>query len=308
MEAFMLLRDMLGGPPEPIDAFVRDHVAACNVDCTALAAILPSHPKWFSTPESGDEVSYVLVVARPLAESRIRLPAAIQYLGIRITALDPVISFEIDTTEGTVKTNMQEVRALCKLDMAEEERLRIFRSFTGRYVPPVPRTKAVPFDTRTLGTLQPDEYGDFWEAEPVGVPFFDGRFLPVQLMSVSAEDASAIDVAMKNFLRLNAQDRSRAAPAVLENCQNFLSMIDLTTEADHAMAALTDPDAIWPYVDCQSIDIVKDEGDSDGVGEPSIHVVLTCHCEWEPEHGLQIVYRNGERLTRVSEQDGHVRE
>ena len=72
MEAFMLLRDMLGGPPEPIDAFVREHVAACNADRnadrTALAAILPSHPKWFSTPESGEDVSYVLVVARPLAE------------------------------------------------------------------------------------------------------------------------------------------------------------------------------------------------------------------------------------------------
>ena len=304
MAALMWLRDILSGPPEAIDAFVREHVAACSSDRTALAAIFPSHPRWFAEPEPGDEVSYVLTVARPSVESRTRLPAAVQYLGLWITALDPIMSFEIDTTEGTVKTNMQELRALDKLGMAEEERLRIFRSFTGRYVPPVPRTKAVPFDTRTLGALQPDEYGDFWEAEPIAVPFFDGLSLPVQLMDVSAADASAIDAAMENFLRLNAQDRSRAAPAVLENCQNFLSMIDLSTEADHAMAALTDADAIWPYVDCQSIDIVKDDGD----GEPSIHVVLTCNCEWEPEHGLQIVYRNGNQLTRVSEQDGHVRD
>ena len=78
MAALMWLRDILSGPPEAIDVFVREHVAACNVDRTALAAILPSHPKWFSTPESGEDVSYVLVVARPLAESRIRLPAAVQ--------------------------------------------------------------------------------------------------------------------------------------------------------------------------------------------------------------------------------------
>jgi len=36
------------------------------------------------------------------------------------------------------------------------------------------------------------------------------------------------------------------------------------------------------------------------------NVQITAECEWEPEHGLQIVYRDGSELKRVSQQDGHL--
>ena len=304
MEALRSLMALLSQPSPEVDAFVQANMADCNAERTAIAAILPSHPQWFAKPEPGDAIRHVLVVAKPMMESRTRLPMDVQYLGIRITALDPVMCFEIDTAECVVRTNMQELWALDRFDITEPERLAVFKAFTGRYTPPAPRVKAKAFKTRTLGMLKPDKYGDLWEAAPVNVPFFDGRSLPVQLLSVSAADGAAIDAAMDNFLQLNAHDRTLAAPAVLANCQDFLGLVDLVSDADHVMAALTDPDAIWPYVDCQSIDIVKDDGD----GEPAIYIVLTCNCEWEPEHGLQIVYRNGLQLTRVSEQDGHVRD
>jgi hypothetical protein len=37
-----------------------------------------------------------------------------------------------------------------------------------------------------------------------------------------------------------------------------------------------------------------------------IYVQITAHCDWEPEHGLQIIYRRGAELSRVSDQDGHL--
>ena len=33
---------------------------------------------------------------------------------------------------------------------------------------------------------------------------------------------------------------------------------------------------------------------------------MACECEWEQEHGLQLVFRQGKKLTRVSDQDGHL--
>lgn len=33
---------------------------------------------------------------------------------------------------------------------------------------------------------------------------------------------------------------------------------------------------------------------------------IAAECDWEPEHGLLIVYRNGNELSRVSDQDGHL--
>ncbi len=37
-----------------------------------------------------------------------------------------------------------------------------------------------------------------------------------------------------------------------------------------------------------------------------MYVQIAADCDWEPEHGLQLVYRGGNELVRVSEQDGHL--
>jgi hypothetical protein len=33
---------------------------------------------------------------------------------------------------------------------------------------------------------------------------------------------------------------------------------------------------------------------------------LECECDWEPEHGLQIVVRHGASVTKVGQFDGHL--
>lgn len=39
-----------------------------------------------------------------------------------------------------------------------------------------------------------------------------------------------------------------------------------------------------------------------------MYVAVDCRCDWEEEHGLQLVFRQGRMLTRVSDQDGHLTE
>jgi hypothetical protein len=36
------------------------------------------------------------------------------------------------------------------------------------------------------------------------------------------------------------------------------------------------------------------------------HVSVECECDWEPEHGLQIVVRDGAAVTKVGPFDGHL--
>jgi len=43
----------------------------------------------------------------------------------------------------------------------------------------------------------------------------------------------------------------------------------------------------------------------DGPGEP-VYVSVECECSWEPEHGLQLVFRGGARVTKVGPYDGHL--
>ena len=40
--------------------------------------------------------------------------------------------------------------------------------------------------------------------------------------------------------------------------------------------------------------------------DPASYVVINCNCDWEPEHGLTLVWRDGRRLTKAGSFDGHV--
>lgn len=41
-------------------------------------------------------------------------------------------------------------------------------------------------------------------------------------------------------------------------------------------------------------------------GDKGIYVSLECSCDWEPEHGLQIVFKDGKRVNKISSYDGHL--
>ena len=36
-----------------------------------------------------------------------------------------------------------------------------------------------------------------------------------------------------------------------------------------------------------------------------LYVIVFCECSWEEEHGLQLVFKDGKKLTRASGIDGH---
>ena len=55
---------------------------------------------------------------------------------------------------------------------------------------------------------------------------------------------------------------------------------------------------IWNFVTPTEIVIHWDE---DG----EFYLCVSCECEWEEEHGLQLVFKDGLTLTRASGHDGH---
>jgi hypothetical protein len=44
----------------------------------------------------------------------------------------------------------------------------------------------------------------------------------------------------------------------------------------------------------------------DPYGDQRVYVSIECECAWEPEHGLQIVFRDGATVTKVGPYDGHL--
>lgn len=138
------------------------------------------------------------------------------------------------------------------------------------------------------------DLANWWYGEPVAVPFWDGRKIPVVYVFSPPEDHNfipAADAAVAAFLKLTSADRLDLVPLLEESREQ--SGNGAGTGKD-VWSCLAPPEIIQVHR--------RHHRDKD------IYVQMGLDCEWEPEDGLQLVFRKGLRITRVSRQDGWLTE
>lgn len=155
------------------------------------------------------------------------------------------------------------------------------------------------FSSQVAGVLRLDaHFGDSWEAvELLAVPFFNGQQVAVTFECGAVPNADTIqvaDAALLNFLALGEAERLASADAVLANYEGALAN-------DGPPLQLIAPVDIWKYVEPRHLHVISDE-------EATPDIYLLVEAEWEPEHGIQLVFRQGRMLTRASQYDGHLTE
>ncbi|WP_187388189.1 DUF6985 domain-containing protein [Seonamhaeicola marinus] len=158
-----------------------------------------------------------------------------------------------------------------------------------------------------IGDLKQDEhFEDWWESEPIQIPFFSGEKMKITFMNcepeIDTEFIKEADEALKTFLKKTEDDRFLASGLVYKNCMEFLNAVQFD-EADQSLRDINDKKEIWNFVEPRSLLVTR----SHDLHE-IIYINLACECEWEQEHGLQILFKKGDKLVRVSEQDGHISE
>ncbi len=158
-----------------------------------------------------------------------------------------------------------------------------------------------------IGKLyQNEEFADWWESELIQIPFFGNTELKVTFLDFVPEDDQAYlleaDNAMKNFLLKNSDERFELSALVRQNCREFLEAIGYD-EVDKPLWEIEHKDEIWTFVYPQEITLTRRHR-----RDEDIYLSIMCDCEWEQEHGLQLVFRQGKQLTRISAQDGWVTE
>ena len=161
--------------------------------------------------------------------------------------------------------------------------------------------------SQAVGQLTQDEtFPEWWLSQEVPVPFFDGKKLPVTFTgcepAVDKTFISEADEALTNFFALGKADRESISQLVHKNCMEFLDAIGFD-EADQALWDIEDEKEIWNFVHPTEIYVTRRP-----YKEQDMYVQVACECDWEQEHGLQLVFRQGKKLTRVSSQDGHLTE
>jgi len=158
-----------------------------------------------------------------------------------------------------------------------------------------------------IGALkQEDNFPDWWKSDEIEIPFFDNLKMAITFMDFEPEHDKRFieeaDQALRNFLKLNAQDRNSISGLAHKNCLDFLEAVGYE-EADEPLKKIKDPKEIWEFIHPTEIYLTRRP-----YKEQDIYVLIACECDWEQEHGLQFVFRQGKKLTRISDQDGHLTE
>jgi hypothetical protein len=158
-----------------------------------------------------------------------------------------------------------------------------------------------------IGTLKQDSrLKSWWESGPINIPFLGDKSLPITFCDLTlSEDKLFVedaDLALKNFLSMTLADRNGISELVHKNSADFLDSVDLD-EMDEGVKNIKDPHDIWKFVYPNAIYVSRrTRRDMD------IYIRISANCEWEMEHGLQLVFRQGKKITRISNIDGHLTE
>jgi len=156
-----------------------------------------------------------------------------------------------------------------------------------------------------LGEVVTD--GAWWLSDPIALPYLEGALVAFRV-ETSALKAAPSDLcdAIKAFLRLSKDDRLLASEYVHAH---YLDTVDAIRSRPHLYAPLTQPILdlpihaprdVWSHV--TPGDAAVERREDDGL----IYVSLRLDIPWDQEHGLQVIYRRGRELSRVSSIDGHL--
>lgn len=150
-----------------------------------------------------------------------------------------------------------------------------------------------------VGSLSRDDFGSYTSA-PIDFPSLRGavrRFVFDDLdQEPEAQDLFAV---ARRFLQLDAGALAAATPFVYQYYRDTVAEADVTGDAT-ALPSIADPDEVWDHVVVgPGVRVVRDR---DG----TIYVDVECECDWEREHGLNIVFKEGRVVSKVGPYDGHL--
>jgi len=153
-----------------------------------------------------------------------------------------------------------------------------------------------PKDKRSMAEIvgplktSPD-YKGWYESEPLQIPYTDQ---PLKIVFTQGDDAVFMAEAegiLKRFLPLTSENRLRDSKKVERYYQACV------TELGASPLNIKQASDVWNFVTPTALFIEKHLNGN-------YYVCISCTCEWEKTHGLQLVFRAGKKLTRASAHDG----
>ena len=151
-----------------------------------------------------------------------------------------------------------------------------------------------------LGQVTKDERFGWLYSAPLPLSALENRKVRIVLEGYE-EDENKDDFhsAISAFLSIGASVLKAAEPHVFSY---YRDMNGYWTPSDEEYVSIKTPSEVWSHVELGEEAFVSRRSS----GDKGIYVSIECNCDWEPEHGLQIVFKDGKSISKVGPYDGHL--
>lgn len=162
-----------------------------------------------------------------------------------------------------------------------------------------------------LGCMEQTEFDSWWSGPELPVPCWNNKAMRVIYDFYPDDDPDFIteaDAALQNFLHLSPEALKEATPHLDWNfkacCEIAYDEVtrDMLTDWQREVLDYEDRTKLWEHVKVGDAITLRRRSRRD----KDIYVDVECSCEWEEEHGLQLVFRRGLMLTKIGQYDGHL--
>lgn len=149
-----------------------------------------------------------------------------------------------------------------------------------------------------LGKVSKDHKINMFISDPVAVPLLGGRECKFILENYEKDsNPEEFHVAIANFLSASPEILRLAEPELVLYFKDYSEFWEVDGYAPIASAG-----DLWRHVHLGNQPIVTRRAH----GDHGIYISLECNCDWEVEHGLEFVFKNGLKVTKLGPYDGHL--
>ncbi|WP_051452146.1 DUF6985 domain-containing protein [Actinospica robiniae] len=144
-----------------------------------------------------------------------------------------------------------------------------------------------------LGRLTLDPKYEWYQSRPIPVPVLGGGEHTFTVEGYG-DDPSPLQVhdAVSAFLGLDESVLKSSAQSIFEYYLDVQSDVG----DEEGFPSISTPDEVWQHIVFGELSVGRDGA--------AVYVSVESECSWEPEHGLQIVFRDGRAVTKVGPFDG----
>ena len=141
-----------------------------------------------------------------------------------------------------------------------------------------------------FGTVTADRSTGDFVSEPIAI--LDMQKSRIRFEKMDLEEYAHVAL---NFVNSASSELKMCVPFIYDYYRDVVQSTD-----DDEKVKIKDPDTVFQYIRINETSIVRRK--KDGL----LYVLICCDCDWEIEHGLQIVMKDGKDVTMVGSYSGHL--